>query len=407
MKKKIVVTAPALTQSGYGIWSRQILDTLLKTDKYDCGLFSIDWGKCNYIHNILEKYGKEINRAGQFAQNNEKTDVHIHISIPPEFKRINNVVGKNIGVTAGLETDMVPPLWIQKVNEELDELVVISKHASDCFTNTKLINAQTKETIECNKKPKILNGYYEFPESILDEAINKDNEIWNLLNNKVKREKNLLYVAQFAPRKNFYQTLKIISKMDDVGLVIKTNGARNSYFDFYRIIDQLKNTLEDQYGIEVDKIKEKVVILHGEFSTEQLYYLYNYPKINAFLCTSHGEGFSYPMLEAGVCGLPVIAPNWSGHTDFLNLEKDSWIKVPVKLEYIASKSPECLVKSIYEEGIKWAYVEDEVFIEKIDNFYTNQYYWEKRAKELSKKIREQFNKNVIEKKIIDTFERIM
>ena len=32
---------------------------------------------------------------------------------------------------------------------------------------------------------------------------------------------------------------------------------------------------------------------------------------------SHGEGFGLPLFEAAYSGLPVIAPDWSGHVDFL------------------------------------------------------------------------------------------
>ena len=46
--------------------------------------------------------------------------------------------------------------------------------------------------------------------------------------------------------------------------------------------------------------------------------LYNHPKVKAHITLTHGEGFGRPLLEASISQKPVIAPNWSGHVDFLN-----------------------------------------------------------------------------------------
>lgn len=43
-----------------------------------------------------------------------------------------------------------------------------------------------------------------------------------------------------------------------------------------------------------------------------------YAASDAFVLISRGEGFGLPYCEAGSCGLPVIASNCSGHSDFLN-----------------------------------------------------------------------------------------
>jgi glycosyltransferase involved in cell wall biosynthesis len=43
-----------------------------------------------------------------------------------------------------------------------------------------------------------------------------------------------------------------------------------------------------------------------------------YKACNAFVLVSRGEGFGLPYLEAGACGLPVVATRHSGHMMFLN-----------------------------------------------------------------------------------------
>jgi len=43
-----------------------------------------------------------------------------------------------------------------------------------------------------------------------------------------------------------------------------------------------------------------------------------YRAAHAFVLATRGESYLLPYAEAGACGLPVIATNWSGHLDYLN-----------------------------------------------------------------------------------------
>jgi len=58
-----------------------------------------------------------------------------------------------------------------------------------------------------------------------------------------------------------------------------------------------------------------------------------YRAANAFISCSRGEGFCLPLVEASLCGLPVISINHSGPTMFLNYENSTLIE-PDKLEKI-------------------------------------------------------------------------
>lgn len=43
-----------------------------------------------------------------------------------------------------------------------------------------------------------------------------------------------------------------------------------------------------------------------------------YSSMDAFVLASHGEGWGLPYMEAMAMGLPCIATNWSGMTEFMN-----------------------------------------------------------------------------------------
>ena len=49
--------------------------------------------------------------------------------------------------------------------------------------------------------------------------------------------------------------------------------------------------------------------------------LYRHEKIKAYVSLSHGEGFGLPIFESAYNGLPIIAPAWSGHVDFLYMDQ--------------------------------------------------------------------------------------
>jgi glycosyltransferase involved in cell wall biosynthesis len=103
---------------------------------------------------------------------------------------------------------------------------------------------------------------------------------------------------------------------EDVGLVLKTNLAKNCSVDREICDGKIKQIL----GEHTDK-KCKVYLLHGDMTDEEMHSLLTHPKISAALSLTHGEGFGLPLFEAAYMGVPVVVPGWSGHLDFLCDEK--------------------------------------------------------------------------------------
>jgi len=65
---------------------------------------------------------------------------------------------------------------------------------------------------------------------------------------------------------------------------------------------------------------------------------------DVFVSPTKAEAFNLPCLEAMSCGLPVIATDFGGQTDFVN-EENGWL-IPYKLEEVKNE--------LAYEGIKWA-----------------------------------------------------
>ena len=81
---------------------------------------------------------------------------------------------------------------------------------------------------------------------------------------------------------------------------------------------------------------------------------------------TRGEGFGLPLLEAAASGLPVIATNWSAHTEFLNLI--NWTKVDYKLCEVHESRVD---NEIFMSGSKWAEADEKDFKSKLRYFKNN------------------------------------
>ena len=112
MQKRILIQAPILTRSGYGERSRDIAYALLKNTNYFIEIFPTNWGNTPWIDISHTEKGQLINMAITQTPTPEP-DIFIQITIPNEFRKVGRY---NIGITAGIETDLCAPDWIEGCN---------------------------------------------------------------------------------------------------------------------------------------------------------------------------------------------------------------------------------------------------------------------------------------------------
>ena len=323
-KPLCLVTAPVATRSGYGAHSRDICRALIKLDRYDVKIWNVRWGGTPM--NALNKDDPNdkiiVDRLLQNAELPKQPELHIHIVIPNEF---NPLAKYNIGITAGLEMTACPPKWVEGMNR-MNLNIVPSTFVKDSM-NTIVFDITDEQTKQ--KKGELKN---EKPIEVLFEGTDtnifkKTNEFSKQLVDEMKNVEesfNFLYVGHWLQgdlgkdRKDtgmmlkvFLETFKNMKKKP--GLIMKTSGATFSVLDREQMLDKIKAIKET---IEGDL--PNIYLLHGDFEDEEMNQLYNHPKVKAHITLTHGEGFGRPLLEASISQKPVIAPNWSGHVDFLN-----------------------------------------------------------------------------------------
>ena len=379
-----LVTAPVATRSGYGAHARDICRALIKLDRYDVRIWGVRWGNCpmNALNQDDPNDKMIIERLLKEQTLERQPELHIHIVIPNEF----NPLGKyNIGITAGLEMTVCPPQWIEGMNR-MNMNIVPSKFVKKSMTmvkfdrqddNTKQVIGEVK-----NEKPievlfegtdtNIYGKTNEFSKELLDEM------------NKVDETFNFLYVGHWLQgdlgkdRKDtgmlikvFLETFKDMKKKP--GLIIKTSGATVSILDRENIMEKINSIKSNVKGN-----LPNVYLVHGDFDDGEINQLYNHPKVKAHITLTHGEGFGRPLLEASLSQKPIIAPNWSGHLDFL--PKTSTVLLDGGLTKVEQSS---IAEGMWIEGTQWFTVNYQEAVAKMKDVFKNYRKYTLNAKKLA------------------------
>jgi hypothetical protein len=325
MKPLFIISSPFDTYSGYGARARDVIKAVIATDKYDVKLLSQRWGstpwgfcKDNPEWSFLTEHVLHDNQLPK------QPEIWMQISIPSEFQPVGKY---NIGVTAGIETTICAPDWIEGLNR-MNLNLVSSNHSKKVFEESKFErrNQQTNQiegTIQLQK-----------PVEVLFEGANLDvykvierNQIKNINLDSIKEDFAYLFVGHWIQgdigedRKNvgllikaFYEIFK--NKKNKPALILKTSMVSSSYVDREEILKRIKLIKKTVNSKDLPN----VYLLHGEFSDSEMNELYNHPKVKAMVNLTRGEGFGRPLLEFSLVKKPIITTNWSGHTDFLNPE---------------------------------------------------------------------------------------
>mgnify|MGYP003980329079 FL=1 len=348
-KSTFFISAPFDTYSGYGARSRDVIKSIVKSDKYDVKLLPQRWGNTphGFINDHEEEWGFLVKHIYDQPQLNQKPDIWLQITVPSEF----NPVGKyNIGMTAGMETTIVHHSWVEGINR-MDINFVSSEHSKQTFLNS--IYTKNNEQNQPVGEIKVQK-----PIEVLFEGANLD--VYKPVKSnfdlpQMKESFAYLFVGHWMQgslgedRKNvgllvkaFFELFK--NKQNAPALILKTAVTGASYMGRDQIIDkinQIKATMGDQR-------LPNVYLLHGEFSDVEMNEIYNHPKVKAMVSLTKGEGFGRPLLEFSLTKKPIIATNWSGHIDFLNSTFTSLISGELK-----NVDDSAVVKDMILKESKW------------------------------------------------------
>jgi len=320
IKPFLLFRGPVKTRSGYGAHSRDLLESLYKMDLFNIKIDSCSWGSTPLT--ALEEGNEFHNWINENIITNlpDQPEIYVQVTVPNEFQRVGKF---NIGVTAGIETTVAPKNWVDGCNR-MDHIITTSTFSRDVLLQT--VYNETENTTG-----KLIKQYrIEKPVSVLFEGVDI-----SIFNNKYKgidvditEDFAYLFVGHWLKgdtgqdRKDVGMLIRCFIeafKDEEVkpALVLKTSSATFSV----RQREDFRKKIEDIVKLSKTDTPPSIYLLFGELTNEEMNELYNHPKIKAMVSITKGEGFGRPLLEFTMTGKPVIASNWSGHKDFLPMEK--------------------------------------------------------------------------------------
>ena len=117
-KPLCVISACPDTYSGYGARSRDFIKALytLKKEEWEIKILSQRWGATpwNFIEKNKEEWGWMQPLILQGNQLPKQPEYWIQITVPNEFQPVGKTF--NLGLTAGIETTICDPSWIEGIN---------------------------------------------------------------------------------------------------------------------------------------------------------------------------------------------------------------------------------------------------------------------------------------------------
>ena len=390
MKPLLLVTAPVGTRSGYGAHSRDICRSLITMDRFDVKIWPVRWG--GTPQDALDEKDPNdkiiVERLLGDPNMDRQPDIHIHIVIPNEFQTLGKY---NIGITAGIETTACPPLWVEGMNR-VDLNIVPSNFTKEVLEKVTYEKEDSGVKLGTLKLEKPMEVLFEGCDTNIykptkDFTVELHEDISSMPEKFV-----FLYVGHWLQGdigkdrkdtgmlvKTFLETFK--NETDPPALLLKTSGATfwvGDREDILNKVESIKNTV-------VGKLPN-VYLLHGDLTDEEMNELYNHPKVKVHVSFTKGEGFGRPLLEASLSGKPVIASDWSGHTDFL--DKKLAVMLPGELVDVdLSAFPE----NIYTKGSQWFQVNYGYASKVLKDIFKNYKQYLKKSKKLGEQNCKQFS----------------
>jgi hypothetical protein len=354
MKQYAVISCPIDTFSGYGSRARDFVKALyeLKKDEWEIEILPQRWGQTpwGYIASNQEEWGwltPLLNKTGQVKR---QPDFWCQITIPNEFQAIGKY---NLGLTAGIETNLCHASWIDGINR-MNITLVSSEHAKMVFNQSSFQEndeqGRLKRIIKLEKPVEVLfegadlNKYF-----FLEDQDIPETDLVSVLDS-IKESFCYLIVGHWLQgdlgedRKNTGLTIKIFldtfkNKKNKPAMILKVSSGGASIMDRDTVlqkIDAIRSTIDS------DDLPN-LYLIHGEVDDSDMNHLYNHEKVKAMISLTKGEGFGRPLLEFSLSKKPIIVSAYSGQMDFLSMDYTCMVGGELKLIHPSASSKDILI----------------------------------------------------------------
>lgn len=230
------------------------------------------------------------------------------------------------------ETDSIPTGWDKRINF-MDSVWVPTQFSKDVFIRSNIIHSKIRiigEPVDTTFYSK------QNIESILTMT-HASNELKELYSHYNQGTFMYLFVGKWEFRKGITILIESFCREfkshENVVLAILTSSYHSSD-DFHSEIKKIINRLSDNnnnnnkagdnrvksdntesdHNLDINNLP-KIILLNN---IPQVLMPMLYSVVNILVQPSYGEGWGRPHVEAMSVGIPIIATNWSGPTEYLN-----------------------------------------------------------------------------------------
>lgn len=314
--------APFLSSaSGYGSEATSFLVGLNRTLsperwKIGAGLAHGDMVDQKYLESLpadLEALFQNAYRVQTQNRNPDKTIIVCHSepgawSVPtplydsgwpcPPFPA-SSVIGRTM-----FETDRLPTGWNDRLNQ-MDEVWVPTQHHKRIFQEGGVLKpiVVVGQGIDVDFWNPSLHGSVSF------DTIDKNKKC---ADNDFKFLSVFKWEARKGPDILLPSFYKAFPEGKGACLIIVTSLYHG---DAELVVDEVKRHWHASTRGDAGSVPQGVILLSG-LSLQSLVRLYG--SVDAFVLPSRGEGWGRPYMEAMSMGIPAIATNWSGPTEFVD-----------------------------------------------------------------------------------------
>lgn len=395
-KPVCVVWGPIGSVSGYGELTRQVAWQMIDLDEYEVKIVPAQWGHTpdNFLDASNARHQEIIKRilTNPQAQLTSQPALSLQCTIPFEFQRLGRV---SIGVSAVVETNIIPHTFIDKMNQ-MDATFVISDfnvaQVKETVAEVTHQNGQKQkmqvtkpvETYHCCVDTSVFKkiSSSEIPPSIKQSLLGVDESfcflfVGHWLSGGLREDRKNVGLLLHL----FCETFKGIPSKNRPALILKTSQGNSSILDREEIL----NRIDDIRRLSGPN-SPNIYLVHGDLEPEEMNGLYNHPKVKAHISLTHGESFGIPLLEASLSEKPVLCSGWSGPLDFLN--KDLSVLLAGELKQV---HPGAVWKDVIIPESGWFNVDETFAMNAMMYVFRHYEEFEDRSKEQAKLNRKAFN----------------
>jgi glycosyltransferase involved in cell wall biosynthesis len=275
-----------------------------------------------------------------YISHTNPTLYHLHKDVNPDAS-YNYFIGRSMYEFSRIHAD-----HIKIANEVADEIWVPAQFVYHSYLSSGALKDKlviVPEAIDTHAFNPLSAGKYELPPK----------DLFHMCNRKVTHEdvmKSYTFLSDFKwePRKGwdvlFESYFRAFTASDNVVLFVMTHiwfpGAPDTYrwaHNITWIMEDLEHfmqqytTLYDDPSITRARLPSFCIISQS-LSVAQITTLYN--SVDAFAYTTRGEGWGLPAMQAMSMGLPVMATNFGGVTEFMKpfnsflIQLDGVVEIP-------------------------------------------------------------------------------